>query len=115
MPRYCSPPDDLDFGRTGPRAVIGRRRRHELEVAPALAIAPHLLIKYGIHQQPNHREITREYESRLLGVNKNLQQVPGTQGYPSRSSCGAARLEYRFEAIAVQPLVVCPRFFHEQR
>ena len=32
----------MDFGRTGSRAVIGRRRRHELEVAPALAVAPHL-------------------------------------------------------------------------
>jgi hypothetical protein len=73
-----------------------------------------VLIKYGIHQRPIHRKIAKVYESTLLEVNKNLQQVPGTQGYPSRSSCGTARLEYTFEAIAVQFLVVCPRFFHEQ-
>jgi hypothetical protein len=64
---------------------------------------------------PIHRKLAKVHESILLGVNKNLQQVPGTQGYPSRSSCGAARLEYTFEAIAVQSLVVCTRFFHEQR
>jgi hypothetical protein len=73
-----------------------------------------VLIKYGIHQRPIHRKIAEVYESKLLGVNKNLQQVPGTQGYPSRSTRGATPLEYTFEAIAVQSLVVCPRFFLEQ-
>ena len=32
--------DDLEFGRTGPRATSGRRRRYELDVAPAPALLP---------------------------------------------------------------------------